>query len=45
MKGPGEPAAENASFPLYPSRSKAQERVYTDAPVSGSCNSTRTWAD
>src|SRR5512141_108510 len=30
MKGPGEPAAENASFPLYPSRSKAQERVYTE---------------
>ena len=27
--GPGEPAAESASFPLYESRTKAQERVYT----------------
>lgn len=29
MKGPGEPAAENAQFPLYESRAKAQERTYT----------------
>ncbi len=29
MKGPGEPAAENAQFPLYESRVKAQERTYT----------------
>jgi paraquat-inducible protein B len=29
MKGPGEQAAEDTRFPLYGSRSKAQERVYT----------------
>jgi paraquat-inducible protein B len=29
MKGPGEAAAENAQFPLYESRTKAQERTYT----------------
>jgi paraquat-inducible protein B len=28
MKGPGEPAAENAHFHLYESRTKAQERAY-----------------
>jgi paraquat-inducible protein B len=30
MKGPGEPAAENASFSLYASRDKAQERIYAE---------------
>ncbi len=29
-RGPGEPAAENAIFPLYASRDKAQERIYTE---------------
>jgi paraquat-inducible protein B len=29
LGGPGEPAAESANFPLYESRTKAQERVYT----------------